>query len=103
MGLGAESHKLARLTPAVRVVGVSLAVNRYWRQGFGFGGLLFVPGREIKQAPLDKWIGTACEVAEQIGPLFVKLIFKHGLVIVQVGFDRHVAYKITGLLGRSQW
>jgi hypothetical protein len=51
---------------------------RRWRQGFGFGGLLFVPGREIKQPPLDKWIDTACEVAEQIGPLNVKLIFKHG-------------------------
>jgi hypothetical protein len=77
MSLGAESHKLARLTPAVRVVGVSLGVNRYWRQRLVLAGF-FVPGREIKQPPLDKWIGTACEVAEQIGPLFVKLIFKHG-------------------------
>jgi hypothetical protein len=60
------------------VVGVSLGVNRYWRQGSGFGGLLFVPGREIKQPPLDKWIGTACEVAEQIGSLFVKFVFQYG-------------------------
>lgn len=41
-------------------------------------GFFFVPGREIKQPPLDKWIGRTCEVAEQIDSLFVKFVFQHG-------------------------
>jgi hypothetical protein len=57
------------------------------------------PGREIKQPPLDKWIGTACEVAEQIGSLFVKFVFQHGSPnnpdytsgsLSQVSFDRRM-------------
>jgi hypothetical protein len=58
---------------------------------------------------IDKWIGTACEVAEQIGPLFVKFIFQHGSPnnpdywwsLSQVSFDRRVGKrKITSLLAR---
>jgi hypothetical protein len=67
--------------------------------GVWFWLAFFRTGPRDQATALDKWIGTACEVAEQIGSLFVKFVFQHGSPnnpdctggsLPQVSFDRRM-------------